>query len=140
MRTAPAVEEPDDRKRRALGLAAGTTRARDAAVAAQASAFLAATEAGASLREIADATGVPHMTVRRIIELARALEGPPDEALVSWASPNPDFVSTSEAAQRLGITPRELYRRIDDGSLKARKVNRLLLIPISQLPPERGHS
>lgn len=139
MPTALAVDEPDDRKRRALELAAGTTRARDAAVAVQGSAFLAATDAGASLREIADATGIPHMTVRRIIERARASDPTLDETFELMHELERDLVSATEAARRLGVTTREVYRRIDAGSIKVRKVDRVVRIPVSELPPEHGH-
>lgn len=60
--------DPDGTRRRALKLAADAARRVVDAETKQRAAFRYATEAGASLRDIAGATGVPHMTVKRILE------------------------------------------------------------------------
>jgi len=44
----------------------------------------------------------------------------------SEASPNIRWLSTAEAARRLGITPRTLYRFIDEGQLPAYRFGRVI--------------
>ena len=39
-----------------------------------------------------------------------------------------EWLSTKEAARRLGITPRTLYRMIDEGSVPAYKMGRVLRV------------
>ena len=53
-----------------LADAAAKTRSHAVALAERDAAVLRASDAGASLREIAEATGIAHMTVKRIIERA----------------------------------------------------------------------
>lgn len=64
--------DPAGDKRRALKLAAHASKKFDDAEAGRAAALRFAKEQGASLREIADATGIPHVTVGRIIDRAPA--------------------------------------------------------------------
>jgi excisionase family DNA binding protein len=41
-------------------------------------------------------------------------------------TPDIDWLSTAEAARRLGITPRTLYRFIDEGQLPAYRFGRVI--------------
>ncbi|MEX2324267.1 MAG: helix-turn-helix domain-containing protein [Nitriliruptoraceae bacterium] len=60
-----------------------------------------------------------------------------------------EWLSTKEAARRLGITPRTLYRLIDDGQLTAYKFGRVIRLQESDVeqfidqsriqPGELGH-
>jgi DNA invertase Pin-like site-specific DNA recombinase len=68
------VPDPAGDKRRALRLAGNAARRAGLAETTRNNAIRFAAENGASLREIADATGVPHMTVKRIIERVRSGE------------------------------------------------------------------
>lgn len=71
----PAPERPRDPegdKRRSLRLAAHATQRAGTAETTRDNAIRFAAENGASLREIAAATGLNHMTVKRIIDRARA--------------------------------------------------------------------
>ena len=68
MNTPRKVTDPDGDKRRALKHAAVTTRNATKAESAQHNAIRLAADVGASLREISEATGISHMTVKRIIE------------------------------------------------------------------------
>ena len=43
------------------------------------------------------------------------------------------WLSTAEAARRLGITPRTLYRFIDEGSLPAYKMGRVIRLKQSDV-------
>ena len=76
MQTAPnrPVDLEGD-KRRAIKLAAHAARRVDVAETARTAAIRFAAAHGASLREIAEATGLGHMTVKRIIERARSAGG-----------------------------------------------------------------
>jgi DNA invertase Pin-like site-specific DNA recombinase len=67
------VTDADGDKRRALRQAAYTTKKADTAETSRNAAIRFAADNGASLREISEATGIPHMTVKRIIERASAL-------------------------------------------------------------------
>lgn len=60
--------DPEAVKRRALRQLQWVTRRVEKEQASQRSAIRAASAAGASLREIAEAAGVGHMTVKRILE------------------------------------------------------------------------
>lgn len=64
--TRPADAEGD--KRRAVKLAANAAQRADVAEMSRDNAIRFASQSGASLREIADATGLGHMTVKRIID------------------------------------------------------------------------
>ena len=76
-RTAPArPADTEGDKRRVLKLAASAARRADVAQSSRNNAIRFAADAGASLREIAAATGVPHMTVKRIIEKPDPKEEP----------------------------------------------------------------
>jgi hypothetical protein len=75
----PPTGTPDDDKRRALAHAASRTRRRADAERAEANAFAFAHELGASLREIEEATGVPHMTVKRRIASVTVEADDPDD-------------------------------------------------------------
>ncbi|MGH9266810.1 MAG: helix-turn-helix domain-containing protein [Acidimicrobiales bacterium] len=44
-----------------------------------------------------------------------------DEMVSQW-------LGTAEAAERLGITPRTLYRLIDEGQLPANKIGRVIRV------------
>ncbi len=44
-----------------------------------------------------------------------------------------EWLSTAEAARRLGITPRTLYRLIDEGQLPAYRMTRLITLKGSDL-------
>lgn len=68
MPTPRSVRDPEGDKRRALGQAAYTARKVDAAEHSRRAAVRFAAEVGASLREIAEATGLSHMTVKRMLE------------------------------------------------------------------------
>lgn len=68
MATPRKVKDPDGDKRRALKEVARVVRRAEAADAAKRGAIRFAHDTGASLREISDATGIPHMTVKRLIE------------------------------------------------------------------------
>lgn len=63
--------DPDTDKKAALRLARRANERADVAETTRNNAIRFASDAGASLREIAEATGMPHMTVKRIIERAR---------------------------------------------------------------------
>jgi hypothetical protein len=65
------VTDPTGDKRRALAHAAAAQRRLDEVMRARSAAFRFAHDTGSSLREIAEATGVPHMTVKRLIEVER---------------------------------------------------------------------
>jgi excisionase family DNA binding protein len=43
------------------------------------------------------------------------------------------WLSTQEAAARIGITSRTLYRRIDEGDLPAYKIGRLIKLKCSEV-------
>lgn len=60
--------DPDGDKRRALMLAKRAAERADTAEETRNNAIRFASREGASLREIADATGLGHMTVKRIID------------------------------------------------------------------------
>ena len=75
----PSTGPTDDDKRRALGHAASRTRRRIEAERAEANAFAFAHRVGASLREIEEATGVPHMTVKRRIASVTVDTDDPDD-------------------------------------------------------------
>jgi DNA invertase Pin-like site-specific DNA recombinase len=63
--------DPDGDKSRALKLAAHAAHRADIAESARNAAIRFAADSGASLRELAEATGLGHMTVKRIIERVR---------------------------------------------------------------------
>jgi excisionase family DNA binding protein len=44
-----------------------------------------------------------------------------------------DWLGTTEAADRLGVVPRTLYRLIDDGKIPAYKMGRVLRVKASDL-------
>jgi Homeodomain-like domain len=76
-RNAPTrVADPEGDKRRALRLAATATHRADLAETSRNNAIRFAADAGASLREIAAATQLPHMTVKRIISRHREAASP----------------------------------------------------------------
>lgn len=60
----------DGDKRRALKLAASAVQRADVAETSKSNAIWFASRSGATLREIAEATGLAHMTVKRIIDRA----------------------------------------------------------------------
>jgi DNA invertase Pin-like site-specific DNA recombinase len=66
--------DPAGDKRRAIRQAASAQRKLEAAEAARNAAVMFAHELGGSLREIADGIGLPHMTVKRIIERTGAAQ------------------------------------------------------------------
>jgi hypothetical protein len=66
-RAVQATKNSEDVKRRALRLAARAARSFNEGDKKRAHSMLYAADCGASLREIAEATGVPHTTVRDII-------------------------------------------------------------------------
>lgn len=70
MATPRQTTDPEGDKRRALKHAAHTARKAEAAEENKIAAVLFASEMGASLREIAEATGMGHMTVKRIVDRA----------------------------------------------------------------------
>lgn len=72
MRTPRTHHDPVGDKRRALRHAAIVCRRVDADEEVQRAVILFASHAGASSQEIADATGVAHDRVRRILERVRA--------------------------------------------------------------------
>lgn len=74
MATPRRHSDPDGDKRRALKHAAVTVNRLDKAEQARTAAIRFAADCGASLREIADATGIPHMTVKRILERAKTMD------------------------------------------------------------------
>jgi excisionase family DNA binding protein len=52
------------------------------------------------------------------------------------ASPNADdirWLSTAEAAQRLGVTPRTLYRFIDEGQVPAYRFGRVIRLKADEV-------
>lgn len=63
--------DPEGDKRRALSLAASAAHRADIAETSRNNAIRFAADAGASLREIAAATELPHMTVKRIVDRQR---------------------------------------------------------------------
>jgi hypothetical protein len=63
--------DPEADKRRALKLAATASQRADLAETTRNNAIRFAADAGASLREIAAATDLPHMTVKRIVDHQR---------------------------------------------------------------------
>jgi DNA invertase Pin-like site-specific DNA recombinase len=76
-RSAPTrMADPEGDKRRALRLAATAAHRADLAEASRNNAIRFAADAGASLREIAAATELPHMTVKRIISRQRESASP----------------------------------------------------------------
>ena len=60
--------DPDGDRRRVLKHATDRARKAAEAIAARDNAIHLAREAGASLREISEATGIPHVTVKRILD------------------------------------------------------------------------
>lgn len=71
--TTPRVRhDPEGDKRRALDLAAHAASRYTESESKRSATMRFASDCGASLREIAEATGVPHMTVKRLIERTRA--------------------------------------------------------------------
>jgi DNA invertase Pin-like site-specific DNA recombinase len=68
----PKLKDAEGTKRRALKLAAHAASRADVAEKSKANAIRFASQCGASLREIAEATGVPHVTVKRIIDRQQA--------------------------------------------------------------------
>jgi DNA invertase Pin-like site-specific DNA recombinase len=65
------MTDPEGDKRRALKLAATASHRADLAETSRNNAIRFAADAGASLREIAAATELPHMTVKRILDRQR---------------------------------------------------------------------
>ena len=63
--------DPEGDRRLALRLAARAAERADVAETTRNNAIRFASDAGASLREIAGATGLDHMTAKRIIDRAR---------------------------------------------------------------------
>jgi hypothetical protein len=63
--------DPEGDKRRALKLAATAAHRADLAETSRNNAIRFAADAGASLREIATITELPHMTVKRIVDRHR---------------------------------------------------------------------
>jgi hypothetical protein len=63
--------DPEGDRRRALRLAAGAAHRADLAETSRNNAIRFAADAGASLREIAAVTELPHMTVKRIVDRQR---------------------------------------------------------------------
>ena len=63
--------DPEGDKRRALKLAASASARVEVAEATRDNAVRFAADVGASYRELADVTGLSHMTVKRIIDRAR---------------------------------------------------------------------
>ncbi|MHB1534310.1 MAG: hypothetical protein ACYC1D_06805 [Acidimicrobiales bacterium] len=63
--------DPEGDKRRALKLAAAASHRADLAETSRNNAIRFAADAGASLREIAAVTELPHMTVKRIVDRQR---------------------------------------------------------------------
>jgi excisionase family DNA binding protein len=45
----------------------------------------------------------------------------------------PDWLGTTEAAHYLGLTPRTLYRLIDDGALPAYRIGRVIRVRVADL-------
>ena len=43
------------------------------------------------------------------------------------------WLSTAEAARRLGVTPRTLYRLIDEGALPAYKLGRVIRLQLAEV-------
>lgn len=64
----PSRRDPDGDKRRALKHAARSASKLETSERDRDAAILFASEVGSSLREIADATGLSHMSVKRILE------------------------------------------------------------------------
>ncbi|MDP9006440.1 MAG: helix-turn-helix domain-containing protein [Actinomycetota bacterium] len=66
---------------------------------------------------------------------------PPDPDLTTSGMTSPDktqrseivWMSTQEAARRLGVTPRTLYRFVDEGSLAAYKMGRVFRLKQSDV-------
>jgi hypothetical protein len=69
------VADPEGDKRRALRLAATASHRADLAETSRNNAIRFASDTGASLREIAAATDLPHMTVKRIVDRQRESAG-----------------------------------------------------------------
>lgn len=65
-------QDPEGDKRRALQLAARAATRAESTIAARNGAIRLAADNGASLREIATATELDHMVVKRIIDRLRA--------------------------------------------------------------------
>jgi excisionase family DNA binding protein len=49
------------------------------------------------------------------------------------APPEPVWLGTQEAARHLGITPRTLYRLIDEGEIAAYKLGRVLRLKLADV-------
>jgi DNA-directed RNA polymerase specialized sigma24 family protein len=69
----PRITDAEGHRRRALSLAAHAQERLREAESKRARAIRFASGCGASPRQIAEATGVPHNTVKRIIDRERAL-------------------------------------------------------------------
>jgi hypothetical protein len=69
------VADPEGDKRRALKLAATAARRANLSETSRNNAVRFAADAGNSLREIAAATELPHMTVKRIVDRQRESAG-----------------------------------------------------------------
>ena len=50
-----------------------------------------------------------------------------------WAMRDPDYLTATEAASRLGISLRTVRRRIADGSLPSARIGRAVRIPVAAL-------
>lgn len=72
MKAPTRPRDPERDKRNWLYLAKKAVEKAHVSENARNNAIRFAAEEGASLREIAEATGLPHMTVKRIIDRARA--------------------------------------------------------------------
>lgn len=49
---------------------------------------------------------------------------------------NQKYVSVAEAAEILGMSRNSIYRRVEDGSLKSRRIGNLIRIPKSEVMPD----
>ena len=72
MKAPTRPRDPERDKRSWLYLAKRAAEKAHVSERARNNAILFAADEGASLREIAEATGLPHMTVKRIIDRTRA--------------------------------------------------------------------
>ena len=82
----------------------------------------------------------PHGTVStHVVEHnhGRPAEGtaPPRATAPGRAGGSPDIVwlSTQDAARRLGVTPRTLYRFIDEGQLPAYRLGRVIRLQLAEV-------
>lgn len=97
-RQAHQASDPESERRSALKLAGYAAKKADATGQERNATIWFAAPSGASLREIAEATGIPHVTVKRILD--RLAAGGDDGVAVPYAGPDATDGQVEAAALR----------------------------------------